>query len=93
MKNLLAQTTVQTDLPGGPVSNIGDYVSRLLTWVVPILGGVAVLMIIYAGYLYMTSQGNQEQIGEAKNIMIGVITGILLLFLIEILMKNVIGIR
>lgn len=93
MNSLLAQgTAVQTDI--GEFSNIGGYVSALFnTWAMPIITGLAVLMFIYAGYLYMTSQGNQEQISLAKEIIIGVIAGVLLLFTAWILLNNVIGIR
>ena len=81
---------VATDF--GEVSNIGDYLSAVLKWVVPLIGGLAVLMLIYAGYIYMTSQGNPEALGRAKDIIIGVVTGILLLFLIEIILVKTIGI-
>lgn len=88
---VLAQTTVRTDF--GTFSNIGQYIGAVMTWAVPIVGSLAVLMTIYAGYLYMTSQGNQESISLAKDIMMGVILGILLLFTVWILMHNVIGIQ
>jgi hypothetical protein len=48
-------------------------------------------MLIWAGYLYMTSQGNQDNITSAKDIITGVVLGLLLLFTAEILLKNVIG--
>lgn len=86
-----AGRTTETDF--GPFANIGDYVSEVMRWVVPTLGGVAFLMIIYAGYLYMTSQGSTDQISQAKDIIIGVIVGVLLLFLVEIILNNVIGVR
>jgi len=89
-KLALAQNTVQTDLPGGPVTNIADYVSRILnTFLIPILGGLALIMVIYAGYIYMTSQGNPEALGRAKDILIGVVVGIILLFTIEIIIRQI----
>lgn len=75
----------------GKARNVGDYVSLVLRWAIPVLGFLAFLMMIYAGYMYMTSQGNPETINKAKEIIIGVIVGIVLLFTIEILLKNVIG--
>lgn len=73
----------------GQASGIGQYVNLILQWAVPILGTIAILMTIYAGYTYMTSQGNPEAINRAKDIMIGVITGILLLFLIGIILSTI----
>ena len=81
---LLAQAPSQTEF--GPASNLSQYVNLIMTWVLPVIGGLAVLMLIYAGYIYMTSQGSPEAIGRAKDIIIGVVIGILLLFTIGIIL-------
>jgi len=81
---------VTTDF--GWVCNIADYVNKLLPWIMGIVGGLAVLMLVYAGYIYMTSQGNPERVSLAKDIIIGVIIGIILLFIIEVILKTI-GIR
>lgn len=83
----MAQTTVETDL--GHVGGLTDYVNLILRWAYPVIGALAVLMIIYAGYLYMTSQGNSDKLNQAKEIIIGVITGIALLFLIGIILRTI----
>lgn len=70
----------------GLACNLSDYVNLLLKWALPVVGGLAVLMIIYAGYIYMTSQGNPEAVAKAKDIIIGVAVGILLLFLIGVIL-------
>ena len=77
----------------GNVSTLGEYLSAVMTWLVSILSAIATLMIIYAGYLYMTSQGNPEATGKAKDILIGVITGIILLFLVEIIAVQTLGLQ
>jgi hypothetical protein len=86
---IYAQRTAQTEL--GTVSNFGDFLKLVFDWAIPITGSIAVIMFVYAGYLYMTSQGDTGKIGEAKEIIVGVIVGVMLLFTIGILMKNVIG--
>lgn len=86
----LAQTApVQTDI--GSANNIGEYVSLFLTWSYPVIGSLAVLMFIWAGYLYMTSQGNQENISTAKEIITATILGLLLLFTARLLLSDIIG--
>lgn len=83
--------SVTTDL--GSVNNIGDYINALLNnFVLKILAGLAALMLIYAGYIYLTSQGNPEALTRAKDIIIGVVTGIVLLFIIKLILVNTIGI-
>ncbi|MCX6800339.1 MAG: hypothetical protein NT091_04300, partial [Candidatus Falkowbacteria bacterium] len=39
------------------------------------LGVLAVLLIIYAGFIYMTAQGEVAKIDQAKKILIGAIIG------------------
>lgn len=70
----------------GLACNLADYVNLILKWALPVVGGLAVLMIIYAGYIYMTSQGNPEAVAKAKDIIIGVAIGVLLLFLIGVIL-------
>lgn len=78
---------VQTDL--GPANDLGAFVNLIIGAIIPILGGAALLVMIFAGYIYMTSQGDQTKITLAKELIIGVITGILLLFLIGLLRKQI----
>lgn len=80
---------IQTDF--GDVNNIGEYLTNIFTWLTPIIISLAVLMTIYAGYIYMTSQGNPEALGRAKDIIIGVVVGLMLYFLMT-LVRSTIGI-
>lgn len=89
IEKAIAQTTTNTDIPGGPVNGLTDYVNHILTWALPVIGTLAVLMIIYAGFIYMTSQGNPDRINSAKEIIIGVITGVALLFLTGIILRTI----
>lgn len=72
----------------GWVCNLADYISKILNWIVGIAGGLALIMLIYAGYIYMTSQGKPERITVAKDIIISVIIGIVLLFLGELFLNT-----
>ncbi|MEI6039894.1 MAG: pilin [Candidatus Berkelbacteria bacterium] len=88
-----SNTTGNIDTDFGRVNNIGDYISKFFVWGLPILSGLAIAIFMYAGYLYMTSQGNQENITTAKDLMMGVVLGLLLLYTAQALLTNVIGIR
>lgn len=74
-------------------TDFGQYISKILTWLVTVVASLAALMFIYAGYVYVTSQGNPEGVTQAKDIIIGVITGVLLLFLIEVILVKTVGIK
>jgi len=73
----------------GSFANVGTYITALLRWANPIIASLAVLMLIIAGYMYMTSQGNPDQIKKAKEIIIGVVLGIALLFLAQLLFNTI----
>jgi len=92
MKDLLVGKAYAYTTDIGSANNISQYVNLILKWAIPVVAGLAVLMSVYAGYLYMTSQGNPEAVGQAKDIIIGVIVGVLLLFVIGIIL-NTIGIK
>lgn len=80
------------DTEVGEASGITEYITALLGKLLPIIAGLALLMVIYAGYLYMTSQGNPETTGRAKDILVGVIVGLILLFLTSVIL-NQIGVK
>lgn len=88
-KALAQGRTVQTDF--GAFHNISEFITGLFSWAIPLVGALAFLMFIYAGYLYITSQGDQGKIKIAKDIIIGVIAGIILLFSIRLLLQNILG--
>jgi len=45
-----------------------------------LLGIIAVIMILYAGYLYLTSTGKEEQIKKAKSILVTFVIGLIIIF-------------
>lgn len=71
--------------------DLPEYVSNLYTWSIGVAAGLAVIMLIYAGYLYVTSSGNPEQINLAKEIIIGAIAGFVFLILAALILRTVIG--
>lgn len=85
----IPQLALAVETEFGNVNNITEYVSQILSKTLPIIAGLALLVIIYAGYLYVTSQGNPEQIVRAKDLIIGVVTGVVLLFLIKVILDQI----
>ncbi|MEK9152326.1 MAG: hypothetical protein AAB692_03080, partial [Patescibacteria group bacterium] len=45
-----------------------------------LLGTVFVVLMIYAGYLYMTAQGNEEQVEKAKGLIKNAVIGLVIVF-------------
>lgn len=56
----------------------GGFVGKFYGVGLSIIGGVAVLFIIYGGYLYLTSKGNPVNVEKGKRYIFYAILGLLL---------------
>jgi hypothetical protein len=53
----------------------------IVNFALTFLGLIAVVMIIYGGFLYVSAAGNQEKIGTAKKIIMYAVIGIVVILL------------
>ena len=92
----------QFDAPGDalPLPRFQTYgvaiqlVEKAANWLLYIVIALAVVFIIYAGFLYLTSGGDEEKTKAAKNYIIYAVIGIAIALLargIVLLAKNFIG--
>lgn len=56
-------------------------VENILKWVLSMAGGVALLMIIYGGIIYISSTGDQQKADQGKKIITWTIMGLLVILL------------
>lgn len=68
-------------------ADYGAYIVAIYDFAIKLGSTLTALMIIYAGYRYLTSQGNPSAINEAKDIIIGSLSGFALLLLIYFILK------
>jgi len=62
------------------IQKLGDLISRMLTFIIPLSGIVLLFVLIWGGYDYMMSQGNPEKVKTAQaKITTGIIGFILLI--------------
>ena len=52
------------------------------------VAGIAILMLIIAGIMYIFSQGDQQRTGTAKKIMAGAITGLVIILAAETILRE-----
>ena len=67
---------------GEDFDGYSDWISAVYDFSIKLGGILTVLMLIYAGYKYMTSQGNPSAINEAKEILFGSLSGFAMLLLV-----------
>ncbi len=58
---------------------IAEYIIAIYKYSLGIASILAVIMVMIAGLLYLTSAGNPQRIGQAKNYIIGAISGLVIL--------------
>jgi len=61
---------------GGTPLDIRAIVSNIIVGVLGLLGTIFIVLILYAGFRYMTSMGNEEQTGDAKAQIVSAIIGL-----------------
>ncbi len=62
-------------------ADLKDVVINVIKWVLGILALVGVVMLIYAGVLWMTSAGNAEKIDRAKRIIVSALIGLVIVLI------------
>jgi len=73
-----------TNLPGdsgAAAKGFVDILTGIMQWLLAIVGILAVIAFVIAGILYLTSAGDEEQIGRAKKAMIYAIVGVIVALL------------
>lgn len=90
----LIDTTDNPDIISGATggeSSIKELVKTMLNFGLSFLGFVATVMVIYGGILYVTSAGNDENVGKAKKILLYAVVGIVIILLSFALVNTILG--
>jgi len=69
-------TPTQKEPPAYTDQDVIRLLPTIIKWVFGFLIGIVVLMIIIAGYLFVTGGGNPEQIGKARNFLMYALIGL-----------------
>lgn len=84
---LLAEDTTDTIELENPLSfdSFTEFLSAILGIVMILAVPIVVFFIVYAGFLYVTAQGNSEQVGKATRALTYAIVGGLIILGAEVL--------
>ncbi len=69
-----------------------DILQTLIKWFMSIIATVALISLLYAGFMYITSQGDENQLEKAKMLMLHSIIGIIIIGLSAIIVNVVINV-
>lgn len=76
-------------LPCVESQGIGECVSDIYQWSLAVVGIVAFVQIIYAGFLYLTAAGNTSKTGQARSKIGNAVLGIVLLFSSYLILRTI----
>jgi uncharacterized membrane protein len=77
--------------PGNGALNIGDLIKRIINILTMLVGAVAVVMLIVAGFRYVTSAGSDAGTAAAKKTIIYAIVGLIVVALAQVIVHFVIN--
>lgn len=63
----------------GAQAELPQLIGALIQVLLSVLGIIFVVLIIYAGFLYMTASGEKDKVDKAKSLMIQAIIGIVII--------------
>lgn len=69
-------------------SSLDAFVNEFYPWAMTISAGLAIIMLIYSGYLFVTSAGNMEQVNKAKEYIVGALSGLAFLMLAAMILRT-----
>lgn len=74
---------VGSDTYGGDTTGAKDSLTkvivRLINFALSLIGIIFLILVIYAGFLWMTAGGNEDQVDKAKKLIINSVIGILVI--------------
>jgi len=85
-----ASTTCATSTGQG-VSKFNSLLTEIINVFSVIVGIAAVIMIIYAGFRYITSGGASDKVGNAKNTILYALIGLVIVALSQLIVKFVLN--
>ena len=77
-------------LSGGQ-TGLRGIILTIVNFFLGFLGLLAVVMVIYGGFLYVGSAGNEENVGKAKKILMYAAIGILIIIVSFALVNTILG--
>ena len=80
-----------TDSSNVNSDSIGLLASKIVNIFSIVVGAVAVIMIIFGGFRYITSGGDTNKVGGAKNTLIYAIVGLIIVALAQVIVHFVIN--
>jgi len=75
----------------GDARSTKEILQSIVKWLLSLVGTIAVISLLYGGFLYITSQGEENKVEQAKRIILYSVIGLLIIGLSAIVVNVVIS--
>lgn len=75
----------------GEAKSTKEILQSIVKWLLSLVGTIAVISLLYAGYLYVSSQGDDNQTERAKTLILYSVIGLIIIGLSAIIVNVVIS--
>lgn len=82
-----ASSGIDTAIGCIPVKDTNEFMGWILGWAIGVGGGIAFLLIVYASFMTMTSQGNPERLKAGQELLTSAISGLIMLIFSVFILK------
>lgn len=69
-----------SDVDIGKSEDLKATIARIINIALGFLGILAVVFILYGGFMWMTAAGNEEQVGKARKMIVQAVVGLAVIF-------------
>lgn len=69
----------KSTLAGGEGGDLTSLIGNLIKALLGVLGVIFVILIIYAGFLYMTAGGEEDKVKKSKSLMVQSVIGMIII--------------
>lgn len=56
-----------------------EVAANVITWILSVLAVLALILVLYGGFIWMFSRGNEEEVKKAKDILSGALFGLIII--------------
>lgn len=85
------QSCDKASATGDPSTGLAGLAKKVVNFITILVGAIAVVMVIFGGFRYITSGGDSGRVGNAKNTIIYAIIGLIIVALAQVLVHFVIN--
>lgn len=78
---------VETAIGCVPVGKTDEFMGWILGWAIGVGGGIAFLLIVYASFMIMTSQGMPDRLKAGQELLTSAISGLVMLIFSVFILK------